>query len=101
MRAIALTRPGHGQPQEIEVTEISVWHNRCNRHPVTPESITALLKEAKKTNRMQIQTRQPHKGCINALDGTPLFTNGEEWVEHLAIDGEVVWMRLNETQEEE
>ena len=92
LELIAFTTDGRQSPPEpIGVTEISVWIGRNSRHEVTDFSIKALVELAKITKRMQIYTGDHHKGSINALNGTPLYCNGETTVQRLELNGNIIW----------
>lgn len=89
---IAFTTDGRQLPPEpIEVTKISVWIGRNSTHEVTEFSINALVETAKITKRMQIYTGDHNTGCINALNGTPLYCNGETTVQRLELNGQIIW----------
>lgn len=80
-----------------KVSLISVWINGRCKHRVDDESVAALLKEAKETNKMQIYICDNNKldGNIDAFGGTPLYTNGQLSVNELIYNGTVVWSRFN------
>lgn len=60
---IAYAYDGMRHTYEKEVTSISVWINGKCGHQVNDESVSALLKEAKESGKMQIYI------CDNKLDG--------------------------------
>lgn len=82
-----------------EVSLISVWINGRCEHRVDDESVAALLKEAKKTNKMQIYICDNNKldGNIDAFGCTPLYTNGQVNIDELIYNGTVIWSRFSRT----
>lgn len=74
---VAHASDGMGCAYEKEVTSISVWINGKCRHCVNDESVSALLKEAKKSGKIQIYICDNKKmdGNIDAFGSTPLYTN--------------------------
>lgn len=93
---IAYAYDGMRHTYEKEVTSISVWINGKCGHQVNDESVSALLKEAKESGKMQIYICDNKlDGKIDAFGGTPLYTNGQLSVNELIYNGTVVWSRFN------
>ena len=93
---VAHASDGMGCAYEKEVTSISVWINEKCRHCVNDESVSALLKEAKKSGKIQIYICGNKKmdGNIDAFGSTPLYTNGQFSVNELIYNGNAVWSRI-------
>ena len=97
MNLIAKTFNGMHETKEIPVTSISAWIDRNSDHSVSATSINALLEYAKKSGQMQIYSNcivESLDGKIDAYDGTPLYTNGQESVRELILDGKTIWKRF-------
>lgn len=80
-----------------EVLSISVWiDNKCD-HSINDESVSALIKQANKSGKMQIYICDNKRldGKIDAFGDTPLYTNGQLNVDELIYNGTVVWSRFN------
>lgn len=93
---IAYAYDGMRHTYEKEVTSISVWINGKCGHQVNDESVSALLKEAKESGKMQIYIcDNKMDGKIDAFGNTPLYTNGQFSVNELVYNGTVVWSRFN------
>ena len=93
---VAHASDGLGNILKKEVSLISVWINgRCG-HCVNDESVSALLKEAKKSGKIQIYICDNKKmdGNIDAFGSTPLYTNGQFSVNELIYNGNAVWSRI-------
>lgn len=83
---------------EKEVLSISVWiDNKCD-HSINDKSVSALIKQANRSGKMQIYICDNKKldGNIDAFGGTPLYTNGQLSVNELIYNGTVVWSRFNQ-----
>ena len=93
---VAHASDGMGCAYEKEVTSISVWITGRCRHCVNDESVSALLKEAKKSGKIQIYICDDKKmdGNIDAFGSTPLYTNGQFSVNELIYNGNAVWSRI-------
>lgn len=93
---VAHASDGMGCAYEKEVTSISVWINGKCRHCVNDESVSTLLKEAKKSGKIQIYICDNKKmdGNIDAFGSTPLYTNGQFSVNELIYNGNAVWSRI-------
>lgn len=95
---IAHAYDGMGHTYEKEVTSISVWiDGRCG-HQINDKSVSALLKEANKSGKMQIYICDNMKldGKIDAFDDTPLYTNGQFSVNELVYNGTLVWSKFKQ-----
>lgn len=94
---IAHTSDGMRNTFKKEALSISVWiDNKCD-HSINDESVSALIKQANKSGKMQIYICDNEKldGNIDAFCGTPLYTNGQLSVNELIYNGTVVWTRFN------
>jgi len=95
MRYTAIAFNGMHREWPIPVNTVSVWIGREVEHIPTPESISALVSEAQKSGQMQIYYGDYSPGKIDAFDGTPLFTNGQESVRVLLDEnGTELWRRF-------
>lgn len=79
---------------EKEIKSISVWiGNKCT-HSVTSDSLSALLRDASESNRMQIYDNPglDYDGQIDAYKDTPLYTNGQFDVRCIKDEsGQIIW----------
>lgn len=91
MKLIAHTNNGLNLPQIIDITNISTWMNREVNHSIHQLSIASLLADAVDSKRMQVYCSGQFKGRLDAHSGTPLYTNGQESVSRLELDGKLIW----------
>lgn len=93
---IAFAFDGMRNIYEKEVKRISVWiDNKCD-HSINDKSVSALIKQANKSGKMQIYISDYENldGEIDAFGGTPLYTNGQFSVNRLMYNGTNVWSKL-------
>lgn len=87
MKATAHIRNGLSISKAIPVTEFVVWIDRSCHHKPTPETLIALLADATASGRMTVT----EKGEVDGFDSIPLYTNGQESLFALEVDGKIVW----------
>tara|TARA_R110000772_G_scaffold35637_4_gene85801 strand:+ start:20518 stop:21030 length:513 start_codon:yes stop_codon:yes gene_type:complete len=96
LQLIAVTRNGMAVERRTEINSISVWINKYGQRPQcthkpSKESIGALLADAIKSGRIVAYTSGESEGNIDAFEGTPLYTNGQENVKQLIFNGKIIW----------
>jgi len=84
---LSIIKDGMNNNDEILVTQIRTWINRNIDHGVNEDSIKSLLKDAANSNMMTIDSG----GQIDAFGATPHYSNGQNSVYSLHLNGVEIW----------
>lgn len=85
----AVVVDGMNNKIKVPVKKVSTWINKESTHNVSQKSLESLLKDFSLSNNISIYYDKENKyyGTIDAFDSTPLYTNGQEKVKEIFING--------------